>query len=64
MKKRVLGAVTMCAGAPLLALGVGTATGWADTKPDANRHEHHRANRRWQPGDLGGRNLAGEDRQK
>jgi hypothetical protein len=31
MKKTVLGVVTMCAGAPLLALGVGTATGWADT---------------------------------
>jgi hypothetical protein len=31
MKKTVLGAVTMCAGAPLLALGVGTATAWADT---------------------------------
>jgi hypothetical protein len=31
MKKAVLGAVTICAGAPLLALGVGTATAWADT---------------------------------
>jgi hypothetical protein len=33
MKKTVLGAITMCAGAPLLALGVGTATAWADTSP-------------------------------
>jgi hypothetical protein len=31
MKKTVLGAVTICAGAPLLALGVGTATAGADT---------------------------------
>jgi hypothetical protein len=31
MKKTVLGAVTMCAAAPLLALGAGTATAWADT---------------------------------
>jgi hypothetical protein len=31
MKKTVLRTVTICAGAPLLALGVGTATAWADT---------------------------------
>jgi len=31
MKKMELAAVTMCAGAPLRALGVGTATAWADT---------------------------------
>src|SRR5262245_31091940 len=31
MKKTVLGAVTMCAGAPFLALLVGTATASADT---------------------------------
>lgn len=31
MKKTVLGAVTICAGAPLLALGVGAATASADT---------------------------------
>ena len=31
MKKSVFGTVTICAGAPLLALGMGTATAWADT---------------------------------
>jgi hypothetical protein len=39
MNKTVLGVVTVCAGAPLLALGVGTATAWADTNPTSpNTH--------------------------
>ena len=33
MKKTVLGAVTICVGAPLLTLVVGTANAWADTSP-------------------------------
>jgi hypothetical protein len=35
VNKTVLGAVTICAGAPLLALVVGTANAWADTSPGA-----------------------------
>ena len=38
MEKTLIGAVALCAGAPLLALGLGSATAWADTSATPVSH--------------------------